>query len=296
MTQPFKTDLSELDELFERFRQAPKSTAFAPLADACRKAGMIEEALEICRKGLAANPRYASGHVVHGKCLYDAGEPERAESAFERVLEVDADNLVALRFLGVILAERGEGDGARACFEHILAIDPEDRDIGRRLDELADAGANDRPVIETGMNEEAAVAASESLDEDGEDFEGEEITLGGDDGVTTEEIATMTLAEIYASQGYTDRALRIYREVLRRQPDHADVRRKIEALESRRTSEVEPGPEPREVEAPPSDADHSEPVPAAPRREAAGNGGTNDRIDTERNYEQFKRWLRSVSE
>ena len=39
----------ELDDLFERYRATPKGHVFAPLADACRKAGMLEEALEICK-------------------------------------------------------------------------------------------------------------------------------------------------------------------------------------------------------------------------------------------------------
>ena len=37
MTKRYTTP--ELDDLFDRYRLAPDSTIFAPLADACRKAG-----------------------------------------------------------------------------------------------------------------------------------------------------------------------------------------------------------------------------------------------------------------
>jgi AcrR family transcriptional regulator len=54
MTERFQTDNRELDDLFERYRAAPGSHIFAPLADACRKAGMLDEALEICARGVGA--------------------------------------------------------------------------------------------------------------------------------------------------------------------------------------------------------------------------------------------------
>ena len=65
-----------------------------------------------------------------------------------------------------------------------------------------------------------------------DDFEGAPISLGTDDDPTTDELATMTLADIYAEQGYTDKALRIYHEVLKRQPgQHAEFARRSSALE-----------------------------------------------------------------
>ena len=124
MTQPFKTQHPEIDELFDRYRRAPQSSVFAPLADACRKAGMIEEALDICRKGLAANPRYASGYVVQGKCFYDAEQPEKAEDAFRKVLDLDSANLVALKFIGIILSERGDTGAARALLRAHPGVGP----------------------------------------------------------------------------------------------------------------------------------------------------------------------------
>ena len=73
MNDRFRTENPELDALFERYRAAPESHVFAPLADACRKAGMVEEALDIYEKGVRSNPDYTSGHVVRGKCHFDLG-------------------------------------------------------------------------------------------------------------------------------------------------------------------------------------------------------------------------------
>jgi tetratricopeptide (TPR) repeat protein len=310
MADRFATHHQELEELFERYRLAPKSHVFAPLADACRKAGMVEEALEICARGVRAQPRYASGYVVQGKCLYDAGRHAEAEAAFHRVLDFDANNLVALKYLGIIHAERGEGARARHYFDHILALDPENREIRAQIDDVMVPGAEDSPApaVEDEAAEDRDDDAEELRDVEDEPFEGEPITLR-DETVVTDEIATMTLADIYASQGYASKALRIYREILRRQPDDAGLQSKIESLELSSILAPEPSPMPSPAPAPRGAKEAASPVagraaateaadtgprsPAPPAAPAATPAGPP--IDESRSYEQFKRWLKAMS-
>jgi tetratricopeptide (TPR) repeat protein len=278
MTERYITDNPELDALFERYRQAPRSHVFAPLADACRKAGLIDEAVDIADRGVQENPGYTSGHVVRGKCYYDRGDRKTAVACFERVLDLDPNNLVALKFLGLIQAEEGDAAGARERFKHILALDPDDREIRRELD-ILDVPAKPVPdaheetaetvervetveavgPMETLAETEAQETREVKAADDG--FEGAPISLGTDDDPTTDELATMTLADIYAEQGYADKALRIYREVLKRQPGNSGIREKIRALD----------PD-AEVDEPAGSADaHSAPVaePAEPFEVAA---------------------------
>jgi tetratricopeptide (TPR) repeat protein len=335
MKEPIiRTHNREIDELFERYRRAPGSHVFAPLADAYRKLGLVEEALDICARGLSANPRYASGYVVQGKCQYDAGRADRAEASFRKVLDIDPNNLVALRYLGIIRAGCGDTEGARGFFEQILTLDPGDKDVRQRLDEVqenAEAPANSLvDEIEGVLQAERPVAAAakpalarvgdDDEDEDGEDeddddenddddndddvmelrdtkedFEGSPILLG-DDSMTSEYIATVTLADIFASQGYTAKALRIYKDVLRRQPDNDEVRRKIAALDPGESiialgQEAAPKETTTDVRAPePTAVASAAPASATPLAPASAA------IDEGRSYEQFKRWLRTVSD
>jgi tetratricopeptide (TPR) repeat protein len=332
MKEPIiRTHNREIDELFERYRRAPGSHVFAPLADAYRKLGLVEEALDICARGLSANPRYASGYVVQGKCQYDAGRADRAEESFKKVLEFDPQNLVALRYLGIIRAACGDAEGARSYFEQILVLDPDDKEIRQRLEAMRESA----PVLANSLVEEieevlrpepaeapivapskapgveptrapsvtpvAALIDAPMRDRDDvielpevrDDFEGSPILLG-DDSVTTEYIATVTLADIFAAQGYSAKALKIYHDVLRRQPDNEDVRRKVAAIEK-----GEPVARPAEDDLPPIVED-ARPVASAPPAAAPANvPGTpppGAAIDEGRSYEQFKRWLRTVSD
>jgi tetratricopeptide (TPR) repeat protein len=307
MTERFQTDRHELDDLFERYRSAPRSHVFAPLADACRKAGMLEEALEICSRGVGEHPRYASGYVVQGKCLYDAGRANDAKAAFERVLALDPKNLVALKYLGMLHAERGDSAQATEYFEHILVLDPDNREIRSRIEdvELSPAHAPQAsvraepqpPDVSAEDDEEAAMLP----DIEDESFEGEPITLR-DETVTSDEIATMTLADIYASQGYSSRALKIYREVQKRQPDNSALASKIESLEREVRSAVDAAresaaaqsvtPTPDAGAAPArSEVRQRDAAPVTPRQSPMPPTG--NPIDQSQSYEQFKRWLKA---
>jgi tetratricopeptide (TPR) repeat protein len=338
MKEPIiRTHNREIDDLFERYRRAPGSHVFAPLADAYRKLGLVEEALDICARGLSANPQYASGFVVQGKCQYDAGRADRAETAFRRVLEIDPNNLVALRYLGIIRASCGDTEGARGLFEQILALDPGDKDIRQRLDALREnAPVSDSSLVEeiegvlavnpviarAGDDDEDLDEDDDEEDEDDEDndddadendndvlelrdvkenFEGSPILLR-DDSMTSEYIATVTLADIFASQGYAAKALKIYQDVLRRQPDNDEVRRKMAALESG-GSIVTLGHDAPPKETAPAGARLPEPTaasvvsPAPTQANPPGAPGSSSAaIDEGRSYEQFKRWLRTVSD
>jgi tetratricopeptide (TPR) repeat protein len=325
MSERFQTDNRELDDLFERYRAAPKGHVFAPLADACRKAGMLDEALEICARGVGEHPRYASGYVVQGKCLYDAGRIGDAQAAFDRVLDLDPKNLVALKYLGIIHAERGDPSRAKEFFEHILALDPGDREIRSRMEDVsirrpqastrvltpvvtAVAAPTPPPPVRDAPPQAPTVEEDpvELPDVEDERFEGEPITLR-DESVTSDEIATITLADIYASQGYTTRALRIYRDVQKRQPANTTLAAKIEKLEKLEQKPVAPtAMDAPAATAPPSRAEQSPhapaserasrtPAPESPSRPPAPASLDGSPIDQTRSYEQFKRWLKASS-
>ena len=55
-------------------------------------------------------------------------------------------------------------------------------------------------------------------------------TLTSDDIETSDELATITLAEIFASQGYVEKARTIYKELQRKNPENVLVREKLGEL------------------------------------------------------------------
>jgi hypothetical protein len=61
-----------------------------------------------------------------------------------------------------------------------------------------------------------------------------------DDKVDSEPVHTRTLAELYVRQGFTDRALDVYRHLLEREPDSQDLRDRIAQIESGEASAIQP--------------------------------------------------------
>ncbi len=98
---------SEIIELKKKLDENPDSLIFAPLADAYRKNGGLEEAFKICKKGLEKHPNYTSARVVLGRIYQEQEKIDQAANEFKKVLETDPENLMAHSLLGAIYVARG---------------------------------------------------------------------------------------------------------------------------------------------------------------------------------------------
>jgi tetratricopeptide (TPR) repeat protein len=114
----------EIRRFEEQFRQNPDSLVFARLADAYRKAGDPQRALSLLDEEISRHDDYASAHIVRARALEDLKRPDEAVVAYRRVLDLDGQNLVALRGLGVLASERGDLVEARHWYELLTQVDP----------------------------------------------------------------------------------------------------------------------------------------------------------------------------
>jgi cytochrome c-type biogenesis protein CcmH/NrfG len=80
---------------------------FRPLAEVYRKDGQLERAREVLQQGLVNNPDHIPGNIVLGRCCLDMGDEGGAEAAFSHVLELDPENVIALKALGEITEGQG---------------------------------------------------------------------------------------------------------------------------------------------------------------------------------------------
>jgi tetratricopeptide (TPR) repeat protein len=100
-------DNPRIEELRRRLQKDPASIAFAQLAEEHRRAGQLEEAVRVCRAGLAQHPAYLSARITLGRALLETGRYDEAASEFEYVLKAAPDNLSAIRELADIEQRRG---------------------------------------------------------------------------------------------------------------------------------------------------------------------------------------------
>src|ERR1700722_3369005 len=93
----------EVSSFVERYQllyeKNPDSRVFAPLAEAYRRMGLIDEAIDLAEKGVQKHPLFASGRVALGKCLVQKGLFERAVEQLKAAVELSPENLLAHQLL-----------------------------------------------------------------------------------------------------------------------------------------------------------------------------------------------------
>jgi len=196
--------LPRLDDLKARWDREPLSRAFVPLAEEYRRLGRFPEAEKACREGLQRHPSYHSARVLLGRTLLELDRLDEAAEEFRRVLESEPQNLLAGRLLAGIYRSQGRWGDALETFRRLQLFYPDSAEVRTQVYQL-ERGPESGGGPETG----APV----------------EIPDPGD------ALATNTLAEIYLRQGLIDRAVAVYENMLRADPDNHVVRRRIAEIQ-----------------------------------------------------------------
>jgi tetratricopeptide (TPR) repeat protein len=213
----------------------PHSTIFVQLSETYRQMGMLDDALEIASKGIQAHPTYAPGHTVLGRIQGQRGARSEAVAAFEKALELDGENLAALKGLAGLRLQSGDKEQARLLLLRVAAIKPDDAAVKKTLNSLAGTPSASRPAANNPLppkSQPPSPPSSPSSPKAGAP------------------ISTPTIAEIYIKQGFPKRALKVYRDLLEADPHNEMIRQKLVAL--KRSLAAEARPDSREIPAEPS--------------------------------------------
>jgi tetratricopeptide (TPR) repeat protein len=231
--------LREIARLSEVLQKDPGSRLFYPLAEEYVKNNMLEEAVQVLTEGLKRHPEMLSARVTLGKAYFEQGNLNDARKEFEEVLKAHPDNLIALKKLSVIYRRQGATDQAKRCAEALLAANPKDAEADQLLQELnAEAakkasGAIDlspldppalpgKPPAASAPSHEPAAPATPPAVSSGASPETSPKVLDHDE--PEEELVSPTLAQLYLRQGHYEQAIRIYDELLRREPQNDTYR------------------------------------------------------------------------
>lgn len=104
----------------------PSARVFAPLSEAYRKMGLLQQALEICEKGTHYNQDYHSGWVAYGKVLFELKRYEEAVAALSQATGLNKDNILAYKLKALSLIKLNKYANALSCYKHVLFLSPQD--------------------------------------------------------------------------------------------------------------------------------------------------------------------------
>ena len=98
--------------------------AVLALAALRRETGRALETIELLATFLGRDPYHLEALASLGESLYLAGRRDDARFAFDRVLRFDAEQVAALFFDGVLLAESHAYDAAIARWQRVAELEP----------------------------------------------------------------------------------------------------------------------------------------------------------------------------
>jgi tetratricopeptide (TPR) repeat protein len=130
-------DSSRIEDLRRRIQKDPASIAFAQLAEELRRAGQLEEAIAICRSGLAVHPGYLSARVTLGRALLELNHLDDAQAELEHVLASAPENLAAIRGLAEIAHRTGNLTAALGHYRAALGLARNDPDLQETVHDLS---------------------------------------------------------------------------------------------------------------------------------------------------------------
>lgn len=227
-----------LKSLEKEFHHYCQTRYFFPLANAYRHNNNLDKCIEVLRQGLVFFPRYWAARVALGRALFEKGDFDQALAELEMAADHVPENLLLHRLLATIYFNRGEFQkAARYCWL-VLFVSPQDQECLNIMNKILEIQGQssiqdqdqdqdkpfhqDKPLLY--QEENLAEARKEKSDSPSPPPE--------------EEIITPTIAELYLSQGFRDKAIEIYQRLLAEQPDRDEWRERLYAIQG----EVAPAP------------------------------------------------------
>jgi tetratricopeptide (TPR) repeat protein len=127
-----------LAKYFIMYKKNPRSRVFAPLAEAYRKLGMLEDAYKILKDGIRHHPTYTLGYVVLAHCYYDEGKFELTYNTLRPIIAQNADNISLQKIFAQACIHLGHLEEALDTFKYLLFMNPKDRFFAEQVKRLED--------------------------------------------------------------------------------------------------------------------------------------------------------------
>jgi predicted regulator of Ras-like GTPase activity (Roadblock/LC7/MglB family)/lipopolysaccharide biosynthesis regulator YciM len=193
---------AEIKELQKKVAQNPASLVFAPLADTLRKAGRLDEAIEVCLAGLEHNPSYMTARVILGRTYTEKGQLDEAINEFKKITVADAGNIMAHSMLGQLYMRRSQHAEAIEEYQRVLALNPDDAGTQAALEEAL-GKAREAPGAAPALPSEKAAPERDPRED------------------------KLAVAEIYIKKGALDEAVEVFQEILQADPGNKIAKAKL---------------------------------------------------------------------
>lgn len=127
-----------LAKYYGLYKKNPRSKVFAPLAEAFRKLGMLDDALKILKDGIRNHPHYALGYIVLAHCYYDQEKFELTYNTLRPIIAQNADNISLQKIFAQACIHMGHLEEALDTYKYLLFMNPRDKFFASEVKKLED--------------------------------------------------------------------------------------------------------------------------------------------------------------
>ena len=195
MIRRLRNPESRIKVLEGRLQQYPSSAVFFPLASLLWEKGLVDQAEDLLKNGLATYPNYAAAGVLLGEILITKEEHEQAARYITKALEIAPWNISGRRLLAECYQKEGDEEATQVALR-----------VAKMLED--DEVATQSAVIDSHEDSAPVVVPEGKLDE----------------------VATPALAELYMAQGHLDKARDVYERLLKSAPDKVEWNERLAAI------------------------------------------------------------------
>jgi tetratricopeptide (TPR) repeat protein len=132
--------VNEMTSFVERYQllyeKDPNSKVFAPLAEAYRRMGLLDEAIDLARRGVEQHPNFASGRVALGKCYVQKAMFSEASEQLKVASDLSPENLLAHQLLAECYSRLRRPIEAMAAYKIVLFLNPNDSRVAELVQKL----------------------------------------------------------------------------------------------------------------------------------------------------------------
>lgn len=191
---------------YRQWQDDPNSIVFAPIAEYLLSYGLIDQAFRVCREGLKRHGSLISGRLVMAKIHFKRGNFEEARDELQKILRIVPDNQNANEMMNMV-----------------------DKELNIVV-----------PIVD--LRKEKAEARKEVVQEDrtNQYLALDRLSIRGQMFAAIERVEestsfypswqTITMAQVYAAQGYVNRAKGIYKAILSRDPANEAAKKGLKEI------------------------------------------------------------------
>ncbi|WP_374000187.1 tetratricopeptide repeat protein [Bdellovibrio bacteriovorus] len=231
-----KIEASTIEKYQSLLEKDPNSQVFAPLAEAYREMGMLQEARKTVTLGVQRHPLFVGGLVTFAKVMRDLGELGKAQEALKKATSLSAENILAHQLTAeVYLAQKNPKDALKA-FKMVLFLNPNSKSAQKAVQKLESLTADeyDEDVFSMTKLPEVNLHTAPVSNERPPDFAPEEVVIRPTPVTTNKALERMlSLIDAFIVRNDLEKAHALLKDTRIEFGDHPEIQRRMNTLQVR---------------------------------------------------------------